>query len=231
MEAPVTEGAVVAKVSTGWVVRMVVAGVAFAGFAVWCLYDGLVKYPAINDRYEQYQQLHEQGRLEEWPEVAREQGWSPKQMRESDVKSDWDIRTQFIMAGVCAPIGLIVLIRLGLTIPRRLAADDTGLITTRGKRIPYDAITAIDKKKWDRKAIAVVHYKSNGKEETAKIDDWIFKGGAQVLQTVEAHLSPDIPGVEPQRPTNEASQEEDEGGAPAKAEDDDIDDGSESARA
>mgnify|MGYP006303246259 CR=1 FL=1 len=211
----------VAKVSPGWVVRMVIAGVAFFGFACWSLYDGLVKYPGINERVDQYQQLEQEKRLADWEALAKEKGWDPKPMRESQRKSDWDIRTQFIMAAICAPIGLVILVRLGLTVPRKLYADDDGMVATSGKRIPYDAITAIDKKKWDRKAIAVVHYEMNGQKGTAKVDDWIFKGAAQVLQVVEGHLSSDIAGVgeqaAPEEKPEQEPAEEPEGG-PREAE-------------
>lgn len=106
------------------------------------------------------------------------------------IHSEWDLRTQFLMAAVCLPIGLGILIRLIRALPRRLVSDGVTLQTIEGDQVPFSAITHVDKRKWDRKAIAVVHYSIDGKEGTAKIDDWIFKGAEKVLAQIEDHLGP-----------------------------------------
>lgn len=128
-----------AKVS---VVSMLITGVAFVGFGCWSLYDGWIKYPKIEETFQQY---HQAGRGEEWIAYAAGRGWRKEFQRDSVTGapylfSDWDIRTQFIMAAACLPIGLIILIRLVWTLPRKLAADKEALCAVNRKRIPYSDI-------------------------------------------------------------------------------------------
>lgn len=106
------------------------------------------------------------------------------------IHSDWDLRTQFIMAAVCLPIGLGVLFRLIRALPRSISADDAVLHTLDGKDVPFSAITEIDKKKWDRKAIAIVHYEMGGEAGKALLDDWIYKGSAAILERIESVTNP-----------------------------------------
>lgn len=113
----------------------------------------------------------------------------PDEVRLLDhIYSDWDLRTQLLMAAVCLPVGLIMLVRLIRALPRTLAADHATLHALDGRQIPFSAIIGIDKKKWDRKAIAVVHYRIDGRNGKAIIDDWIYKGAAEVLERVENAL-------------------------------------------
>jgi len=181
-----------AKVSVSWAVRMLIAGAAFVGFGCWSLYDGKIKYPKVEQTFQQY---HEAGRSEEWVAFAGEKGWKKEwkknpQTGQTQIYSEWDIRTQFIMAAICLPIGFFTLTRLILTLPRTLRADEEALHGTDGRRIPYRDMVDIDKRKWDRKGIAVVRYEIDGRRGKAKIDDWIFKDGAAVLAEVERHVNP-----------------------------------------
>ena len=187
-----------AKMSPSWAVRMLIAGLAFLGFGCWSVYDGKVKYPMVERTFQKY---NSEGRFEEWVSVAGQKGWKkdPKEERGPEgerlkyIYSEWDIRTQFIMAAVCLPIGLFILGRLIYTAPRKVAADDEALYATNGIKIPFAAIREIDKKKWDRKGIAVVHYELDGKAGKTTLDDWIFKNAAAVLTKVESVVNPPPP--------------------------------------
>lgn len=199
-----------ASLSTQYAVRMGLIIVVFTGFTLWCLYDGLVAYPEINrqitaleqQRAEQEKQAEDaSGQIISVPHaVQHADGLKP-----SDRKSDWDIRTQFIMAVMCVLIVVPVALRLIWAWPRRMSTDDDGFRSTAGELIPYSAITRIDKRKWNRKGIAVVHYERQGKERRTRIDDWIFRGGEAVLKEVEAHTG--LGDVTPQTPEAAAASE------------------------
>jgi hypothetical protein len=191
---------------------MLIAGVAFAGFGVWSLYDGYVKYPKVEAAF---QEFFEQDRLEEWIHVAGEKGWKKEWKKDSatgeaHIYSQWDIRTQFIMAAACLPIGLTILVRLFLTLPKKMTAEEDAFVTTAGERIPYAAVTGLDKKKWDRKGIVIVHYELNGVPGKTKVDDWIFKGGADILRSIEENVPPEISGIEPHPEEEEVEFDDDE---------------------
>ena len=138
-------------------------------------------------------------------EPAAAPGMRGKVYLTTAIHSEWDIRTQFIMAAICLPIGLYLLYRLVRMAPRRLAADEDTLYCIEGPEIPFESITSIDKKKWDRKGIAWVHYEQDGKNGKALIDDWIFKGAAAVLERIESVIDP--PGEEqPGHPEEETTE-------------------------
>ncbi len=202
-----------AKISLNWGIRMLLAGIAFLGFGLWSLYDGVVKYPGIEETFQTFLEDH---RVEQWVPYARENDLPSEYHTDSAtgkryIKSEWDIRTQYIMAAICLPIGILVLGRLLLMMPKRLKADDEAIETTDGTRIPYHRITEVNRDKWDRKGIAVVYFEDeNGTERRTKIDDWIFKGGKDILRAIEEHVPPDISGLEPM-------EEEDDEGSEANA--------------
>lgn len=188
-----------ARISPSWAIRMLIAGVAFVGFGCWSFYDGRIKYPDQENTFQKYRQ---EGKLEEFRALAGKRKWKVEVHTNSQgdeyVRSPSDIATQFLMAIACLPIGFALLTRLLVTTTQRLEVDDDAFTSAKGVRIPYDAITGIDKKKWNRKGIAVVQYTVNGRAGKALIDDWIFKGGSDLLHTVEEHVPPEISGVRPE---------------------------------
>jgi len=173
------------RVSSQWVIRMLIVGVVFAGFGLWALYDGLIYYPRRNEAIEAYQEHLEEGRMEAWSELAEEKGW-PLEPDEDDYKTEMDIRIQYIMAAFCLPFGLLILIRVLIKSRQHMAVDETCFYAANGQEIPYSAIHRIDKRRWDSKAIADVFYTSeSGRERKARLDAWIFSGGDEILEDLE----------------------------------------------
>ncbi len=176
-----------AKVSSSWTMRIGLIAVLFLGFGGLGLYDGFVKYPAQKQKYDAYQQYFEEHNQSAtgWDEYAAERGWPPEIPKERD---QGDIVTQYVIIVVCIPIGLIALVWLLMHLPRKVTSDEQGFSVGRLK-VPYSAVTSIDKSRWDSKAIAVVHYDHNGHKGEAKIDDWKFKGAGEVLKDIEQHAN------------------------------------------
>jgi hypothetical protein len=172
-----------AKLSSAWLIRMGLITVLFLVFGVWGTYDALVAYPAHNAAIDQYQQILDNQGEDAALAFAEEQGWEAGQPPER--YSSTDIGTQYIFMVGGFVVGLAALVWLLMNLPRKVASDEQGLHCPGGPTIPYDAIQRIDKDQWDRKAIAIVHYEHNGKAGTCKLDDWKFRGAAQVLAEVE----------------------------------------------
>lgn len=229
------------RVRKGWLVRMSIGGIAFLGFAGWCLYDGLYRYPAIEENFQAFHsqlsrtEIHhlmtnmkssgDTGRIEKTVdsteyalEVSREEG-TPQLVfinvaddktykvhaHETEteggdpplyVKSEWDIRTQYIMFAICLVIGGGVTIRVITAARRRLTADENA-ITVGGRTVEYNQIREIDKRKWHRKSIATIVYEQAGSRGKIKVDDWIYDGGSDVLKAVEEHVGSDVTIREP----------------------------------
>ncbi len=176
----------VARVSRQWVVRMLIAGIAFFGFGLWAVYDGFIYYPRRNHIIERFEEHREAGRMGEWRELAEQKGW-PEEPDPDNYKTQWDIRTQFIMAAICLPLGLVILLRLGLKSRQSMATDEQHFIATNGRRIPYSAIVSLDKRRWDSKGIAEVYYENEqGRRRKTRVDTWIFKGGDGILRDIES---------------------------------------------
>lgn len=173
-----------AKVSRGWAGRFFIIAAMFIAFGCWAIYDGMIGYPEQNRAYDVYTELRDTERLEEWPDIAEQEGWDVEPPRQ---RSTWDIRTQFIMAGVCLPIGLFALFHALRGMRQGFSSDDQGFITTAGQRVPYDAVTNIDWELWNKKGYAYVEYELNGVSQSFLIDDVKYLQANEVLAEIAEH--------------------------------------------
>jgi len=191
----------------------VIGGVCFL-FSLWCLYDGLVAYPAHNVKANKFIELQEAGRLEEWEPYAESQGWSTD---EPDApKGDLSIATQFLMAGITMPIGLLFGFSFFRYRGRWVEANDDGLDSSWTGPIPWDAIKDMDVSRWRSKGIAVVSYqRDKGEAGRLILDDWKYEREAtdEIFKRVEEHL-----GLTPEEEPNAGAPEHGDGaGAEARA--------------
>lgn len=80
------------------------------GMAVWALYDGTVYYPDLAERWQAYEQVkqdHPRSYMQQWPQVAAQNGWPTEAPKEY---GEGDIVTQFVLMGFCGMIGLLLVI-------------------------------------------------------------------------------------------------------------------------
>jgi len=105
-------------------------------------------------------------------------------------KANWSIFTQFIQAGIAAPVGLISLFSWLSSFRRWIRSDETKIETHSGQEVAYTDITTLDKQRWKTKGIAVVNYRNEKGQGKIILDDWKFDRAAteKVLRDVEAHL-------------------------------------------
>ncbi len=160
------------NISGRHLIRLTVVGLFCLGFGLWALYDGKITYPNQQERAREFLKLKEQGRLEEWTEYAAKRGWQPYDPGEP--KTEAEIAVQFYMLAIAGGIGLLVLIHVLRCKGRWIEMDETGLRSSRGHQLAFDQITAIDKKKWDNKGIAKLHYQENGRKNILVLDDFIY---------------------------------------------------------
>ena len=176
-------------------IRLTVVGLFCLGFGLWSLYDGKVTYPNQRKRALAFQEIEEQGRLEEWTEYAAERGWQPYDPGEPKTKAE--IAVQFYMLAVAGGAGLLVLIHVFRCKGRWIEMDETGLRNSRGDQLTFDQIVAIDKKKWDKKGIAKLRYlengQGNGHRKVFTLDDFIYDRPTtdDILRQIEQHVGHD----------------------------------------
>ncbi len=160
------------NISGRHLIRLTVVGLFCLGVGLWALYDGKITYPNQRERALAFQELKEQGRLEEWTEYAAKRGWQPYDPGKP--KTPEEITVQFFMLAVAGGAGLLVLIHVLRSKGRWIDMDETGLRSSRGLQLTFDQITSIDKKKWDNKGIAKLHYQENGRKKIFVLDDFIY---------------------------------------------------------
>lgn len=169
-----------------------IALICFA-YGLWCLYDGLVAYPAKLERSKVYHvEMAElgEGREAAWLERTQSEGW-PIYIPDKPEKIESDIVTQFVQIGIVLVIGIPMLLKYLLARGTYVAADDEAIRPSwRRDVIPFAAITKIDKSRWGPKGIAKLTYTQDGGERTFIMDDFKFARAemAQIMERAERDL-------------------------------------------
>jgi hypothetical protein len=187
--------------------RFVIIGWVAIGFALWSLYDGAVKYPQQRERGLAFEKLMEEGRDNEWDKYATERGWPTEYPGEP--KSEADIKMQYVMVAVAGLIGALVLLNVWLSRGRWIEADDEGLNSSWGERVPYSSIVSLDKKIWRSKGIAKVKYNDGTRARRFVIDDYKFmrESTDNILYELEERIEPDKIVGGPPEPLREPASE------------------------
>ena len=209
----------VARMSPTWARRMGFVATVFAAFALWCLVDASIRYPRLNARAAEYNRLLAAGEADAWPVRAADKGWNPDfgaEDRRADgsitLKMAWDIGTQYLMMAAALAVTAVALIRVLRARRRTMRADDGGFLTCEGVRVPYPEITEIDLRRWQRKSIAMVRFRRGNRLLTTVIDDWVYRGGEDVLAELQrrtGRAAPDAPA-----PPTAAADANDRAGKP-----------------
>ncbi len=186
------------------------------GFTLWFLYDGSITYPNQRARALKYQELQDEGRLDEWEIIAAENGWPSANPGEP--KTEHDIGVQFAMAATAAPVGLVFLVLFLVSRGRWMEGDENGIKTSWGQEVQFSQITGLDKKLWRNKGIAKITYQENGKKRRLALDDFKYDREAteEMLRAVESHLDDDqIVGGPPEPPPGEEDETEQQAAGPS----------------
>lgn len=108
-----------------------------------------------------------------WP---RENAAAIQRGEEKLPRSDFDILLQRILAGALPFAGLGILIRALHHSRGEYRLDGHTLHVPGHPPVPLDAITSIDKTKWDRKGIAYLHYElPGGAKGRVLLDDIVYQ--------------------------------------------------------
>lgn len=168
-----------------------IALVLFA-YSVWCLYDGLVAYPAKLVRAKVYHEElaganEDRDRL--WLERVEQEGW-PEYVPEVPEKVQNGIDWQYIQLIGCFAVAIPMVLKYVLARGSFVEADDNELRPSWTKPVSLDAVTKVDKSRWAKKGIAKVYYQAEGKSQVFVMDDFKFDRAAmsQIMRRIEARL-------------------------------------------
>ena len=185
--------AVRATISKGYIWRPGVIGAMMLIFSGWFLYDGTVKYPRQERMWYAYNQIMQDNpgdpnvAAQLWAEHAETEGWATTRPEKREIN---DKLTQKILAAITAPVGLFFMWSFLSARGRWVEVDEQSVRTSRGQVAEYDSISSIDKSRWQRKGIAVVHYGQDGTEGRIVLDDWKFEREPtkRILSAIEERM-------------------------------------------
>jgi len=134
----------------------------------------------------------QEGKMVLWRAAAKENGWSPKTpKKEIKVKSAKEfIGFNYGLLALCWLIALPCLFWCLRTRGNWIESTENGLRNSAGKELTLDQITKVDKARWDKKGITVVHYTNNQGPGTFVIDDLKFERAAtdEIMVTLSKTL-------------------------------------------
>jgi hypothetical protein len=170
---------------------------------------------------ESYEEAHAQGEevTAAWLKMAREKGWviNPdlKEPRWADYAAarSWPespkyhspekIREQYYFGGALT-FGAVI---AGLLVLRNrnkvLVGHADHMVMPDGVRVRFDQVTCVDKRKWEHKGLAYIHFRESDTSPTRRvaIDDLMYGGAGKVLKRLlsqfKGELIEKVPDEEP----------------------------------
>lgn len=173
-----------AAISPGYMARLVVVAVITLIGGLWFSYDGFIGYPHQQKVALAYMQFQKEGRVDQWPDYARGKGWT---VTPESPKSNSDIWLQRLLGMAALPVGLIFGMATLRSLGRHVSCDDEGLSTPAYPKVPFEAITKLDKSRWQKKGIVIVHFELDEKPGYIVLDDWKMQTEhtEHILRTIE----------------------------------------------
>ena len=141
------------------------------GFGAWFLWDGLVGWTRSNERWDLHEQLKARGGAweQEWRKLCSSRGWKTEPPHRRYERGD--IIGQLVLAGLLGASGVFALVYWLRVKKSTLRSEADAVFTPSGRRVPYDAITEVDRRKWKSKGLATVFYKLEGSKGRFVLDD------------------------------------------------------------
>ncbi|MEM9587635.1 MAG: hypothetical protein AAGA03_10170 [Planctomycetota bacterium] len=164
-----------ADVCPGYFRKFLYIALACFAYSAWCLYDAFVAYPAQLEVARAYESIDKSQRLNAWPEMAKKNGWSPREPKKSAKDISDGIGKQFAMVAICALIAVPALLKWFSGQGTWVEGDETLIRNSRGQEVPLGSIVKIDKTKWPDKGIAKIHYEVDGKSKKFVMDDFKYE--------------------------------------------------------
>jgi len=178
-----------ARISSIWNKQKLLIAIAFIGIGAWFFYDGLVGWPASNERWREHDRFVKEQKVKEWPAFAKSHGWVEEAPEKLHTRGD--LIGQYVLGGLALTIGVILFTYWATQRRRVLRMDEEAVYTTSGTRVPFDDITGVNKKKWETKGIARVRYTQEGRNREFVVDDYKFETAPtrQILEEIEKRLA------------------------------------------
>lgn len=179
----------------GFFRKFLYIGLVCLAYSAWCLYDGMVAYPAKLERAKVYHvemaDLESTQREKAWLDRTSQEGWE-NYVPETPAEIENDIFQQYLQIAVCLLIAVPMLLKYFFARGTYIEADDEEIRPSWNKNvIPFAAITKIDKTKWIKKGIAKVYYSVGTASKSFVMDD--FKFARTEMAAIMSRAERDLP--------------------------------------
>lgn len=166
--------------------KFLIMGICALGFALYCLYDGIIGYPARREKgfaeFKQDYKSHFKDEKQQQLGLAEFEATAGGEQRlewdhyahDRDIPSKPDVIMQFIMATIMIVAGLFLISNPLRARDRWIEFGPEGLTSSWGDGIRPEQVELIDKRKWKGKGIAKVRYVTGNKRGTFVVDDYKF---------------------------------------------------------
>lgn len=182
--------------------KFLAIGLGTLGFGAYAGWDAIVEGPhrlamaEVWEHIDHQVDLEQEAKMVKWRAAAKENGWSPKTpKKEIKVKSAKEfIWFNYGLLTLCWLIALPCLIWCLRTRGNWIESTQNGLRNSSGQELTLDQITKVDKARWDKKGIAVVHYTNEQGASTFVIDDLKFQRAAtdEIMAWVEQNIDAEL---------------------------------------
>ncbi len=157
----------------------------------WCLLDAWVTYPrklVIAESYESFPQTD--AGLEQWQAVSEKNGWlaEPPEKTASELRAL--ILNQYILMTGCIVVGIIMFLKWLLPRGSWIEGNKEEIRNSRGQNYSLDSLVGIDRRRWEQKGIAVLHFLDGNKTQKFVLDDFKYNREAigDILKLAEERL-------------------------------------------
>ena len=173
----------------------------------WCLLDALVTYPRkleISQVYESFPQTT--AGAEQWEDEAQKRGWLPEAPEKSAHELEAMILNQYILMAGCVVVGFVMFTKWYLPRGSWIEGDEETIRDSHGKEHLLVHLVGIDKRRWEQKGIAVLHFRDKDRTSKFVLDDFKYhrENMGKILSFAEAKLQTIIEGTQSDQSQNSA---------------------------
>lgn len=149
-----------------------------------------------------------------WQDYSAKHGYNSKPPEEPMEKRE--INEQWICAWVSGGLALVTAFFLFRTLRRRIVADEEGVISQEGKRVPYSDIKVLDLRKWNNKGLAYATYEGPSGKGRLRLDGMTYGGfkkeegqpAEELVQRIRSRMVGEVIELVPEEEISEQESEE-----------------------
>jgi hypothetical protein len=133
-----------------------------------------------------------------WKEYSGQNGYDEKPVEEAYTRRKID--EQWWVFWICLGLAAAAAFILLRTLRRSIVADDEGVITQTGRKVPYEDLKTLDLRKWDTKGLAFVDYGGASGSGRIRLDGLTYGGfkkeqdqpAERLIQRIRSRFSGEI---------------------------------------